>query len=87
MYILMLEIQKKKSSDITATILMIARIIDGKYRTYLVASIRWLVSIIPIFFNILMIIIIYFYSVTNEKIDKINKRIEKCNQKADEVLA
>ncbi|OUM62143.1 hypothetical protein PIROE2DRAFT_11638 [Piromyces sp. E2] len=50
-------------------------------------GIRWLASLIPIFFNFLMIIIIYFYSLTDEKIDEINREIEKRNQKDDEVLA
>ncbi|OUM62142.1 hypothetical protein PIROE2DRAFT_11636 [Piromyces sp. E2] len=50
-------------------------------------GIRWLASLIPAMFNVVMIIIIYFYSLTDEKIDEINREIEKRNHKADEVLA
>eukprot|EP00833_Pecoramyces_ruminatium_P015050 jgi/Orpsp1_1/1189082/evm.model.d7180000069372.1 len=48
-------------------------------------GIRWLAAIIPIIFNILMIIIIYFYSLTDEKIDEINKEIENRNHKVDDL--
>ncbi|OUM57748.1 hypothetical protein PIROE2DRAFT_21447 [Piromyces sp. E2] len=50
-------------------------------------GIRWLASLIPAIFNVVMIIIIYFYSLTDEKIDEINREIEKRHQNADEVLA
>lgn len=48
-------------------------------------GIRWLAAIIPIIFNIIMIIIIYFYSLTDEKIDEINKEIENRNHKVDDL--
>jgi len=50
-------------------------------------GIRWLVAVIPCILMILMIIIISFYSLTDEKIDEINKEIEKRNHKVDDDLA
>jgi Na+/melibiose symporter-like transporter len=47
-------------------------------------GIRWSVAVIPIILNIVMIIIISFYSLTDEKIDEINRENEKRLQKADE---
>ncbi|ORX41538.1 hypothetical protein BCR36DRAFT_416713 [Piromyces finnis] len=46
--------------------------------------IRWNVAIIPAILMIVMMIIISFYSLTDEKIDEINKEIEKRNHKADD---
>jgi Na+/melibiose symporter-like transporter len=40
-------------------------------------GIRWLASLIPAIFNVVMIIIIFFYSLTDEKIDEINREIER----------
>ncbi|ORY20100.1 putative sugar/Na+ simporter [Neocallimastix californiae] len=40
-------------------------------------GIRWLASLIPAIFNVLMIVIIFFYSLTDEKIDEINREIER----------
>jgi len=48
-------------------------------------GIRWAAAVIPAIFNIIMIIIIYFYSLTDEKIDEINKEIERRNKKTDDV--
>jgi len=50
-------------------------------------GIRWLVAVIPAILMVVMIIIMYFYSLTDEKIEEINKEIEKRNKKVDDDLA
>jgi Na+/melibiose symporter and related transporters len=46
-------------------------------------GVRWAVAVIPIILNIVMMIIISFYTLTDEKIDEINRENEKRLQKAD----
>jgi len=46
-------------------------------------GIRWSASIIPIILNVVMMIIISFYSLSDEKLDEINRENEKRLQKAD----
>jgi len=47
-------------------------------------GIRWAACVIPAIFNVIMMIIIFFYSLTDEKIDEINKEIERRNKKTDD---
>jgi len=46
-------------------------------------GVRWAVAVIPIILNIVMMIIISFYTLSDEKIDEINRENEKRLQKAD----
>jgi Na+/melibiose symporter-like transporter len=47
-------------------------------------GIRWGVAVVPIILSIVMLIIISFYNLTDEKIDEINRENEKRLHKADE---
>jgi len=47
-------------------------------------GIRWCVAVIPAILMIVMIVIISFYSLTDEKMEEINKEIELRNHKKDE---
>ncbi|KAL6600077.1 hypothetical protein U3516DRAFT_762148 [Neocallimastix sp. 'constans'] len=47
-------------------------------------GIHWTIVVIPAILMIIMIVIISFHKLTNEKIDEIHKEIERCNYKNEE---